>query len=557
MAKTGLSPLYKQLARVHRRLLVQSLLNALMWFWAGAILLAAVWFLLQPLVLEHPPQWLRWVVAGGLVGLGTVLAALCGALWAPSKLAAALSLDSEFGLKERVTTSLTLAPEQEATPAGQALLADVNQKINDLDVGSKFPVRMSWSAALVPACACLLALVALFYEPGKGTATAGTPNDAAKLPPNLAEIDQKMKDLNKKPREKTATEKLKSEDLEKLEAELDKIANKPRGSKEQIKERIKEMTALEDQMKSLEKEMAEKAKSLQNALKQLDKNSGKDSEEGPAKDLQKALAEGKLDKAREELERISKRLKNNQMTDKEKEQLRKQMEKMQQKMERLAQQKDKKEQLQKSNLDPETLQREMEDLQKQSQKLKDLQDLANEMSKCKECLKQGDSQSAMESLKKAGDKLKEMQGREEDLADLEEQLKSLKDAKGSCCQGLGEKEEEGDPRDSDLDQDTENGGIGQGKRPLGKEKPFRSFDSKAKAEFDPKGKKIFDGYAPGQGFRKKTGPEFAEDIRQASQEAPEAIEQQRVPKAARDMMRGYFDKMRQQAEKDLKKTDKP
>ena len=121
---------------------------------------------------------------------------------------------------------------------------------------------MSWPAALVPACACLLALVALFYEPGKGTATAGTPNDAAKLPANLAEIDQKMKDLNKKPREKTATEKLKSEDLEKLEAELDKIANKPRGNKEQIKERIKEMTALEDQMKSLEKEMAEKAKRL-------------------------------------------------------------------------------------------------------------------------------------------------------------------------------------------------------------------------------------------------------------------------------------------------------
>jgi hypothetical protein len=556
MAKTALSPLYKQLARVHRRLLLQSLVNALIWFWAGAILLAAAWFIAQPLLLQQPPQWLRWVVAGGLVGAGTMAAVVCGALWAPSRLAAALSLDSEFGLKERVTTSLTLPPDQESTPAGQALLADVNQKITDLDVGSRFPVRMSWSAALVPVCAAVLAMVALFYEPTRGSATSKPTNDLTKPPPNLAEIEQKMKDL-KRTREKPAAEKLKSEELEKLEAELEKIANKPRKTKEDIKERVKEMTALEDQMKGLEREMAEKAKSLQNSLKQLDKNAGKDSEEGPAKDLQKALAEGKLDKAKEELERISKRLKNNEMTDKEKEQLRKQMEKMQQKMERLAQQKDKKEQLQKSNLDPETLQREMEDLQKQSQKLKDLQDLANEMSKCKECLKQGDSQSAMESLKKAGDKLKEMQGREEDLADLEEQLKSLKDAKGSCCQGLGEKEEEGEPRDSDLDQDTENGGIGQGKRPLGKEKPFRSFDSKAKAEFDPKGKKIFDGYAPGQGFRKKTGPEFAEDIRQASQEAPEAIEQQRVPKAARDMMRGYFDKMRQQAEKDLKKTDKP
>jgi hypothetical protein len=415
---------------------------------------------------------------------------------------------------------------------------------------------MSWSAALVPVCAAVLAMVALFYEPTRGSATSKPTNDLTKPPPNLAEIEQKMKDL-KRTREKPAAEKLKSEELEKLEAELEKIANKPRKTKEDIKERVKEMTALEDQMKGLEREMAEKAKSLQNSLKQLDKNAGKDSEEGPAKDLQKALAEGKLDKAKEELERIAKRLKNNEMTAKEKEQLRKQLEKMQEKMERLAQQKDKQEQLQKANLDPETLQRETQELQKQKEKLKDLQDLAHEMGKCKDALKQGDMQSAMESMSKAGDKMKEMQGREDDLADLQEQLKNLQDAKGKCCEGLGEKEE-GNPQDSDMDEDQpNNGGIGQGRRPLGKEKPFRSFDSKVKAEFDPKGKKIFDGYAPGQGFRKKTGPEFAEDIRQASQEAPEAIEQQRVPKAAREMMKGYFEKMREQADKDVKKPAKP
>src|SRR5207253_6500750 len=114
MAKPSPSPLTKQLTRVHRRLLVQSLVNSLIWFWAGSILLAAVWFIVQPLTLEHPPVWLRWVVAGGVVGLGTVLAVVVGALRAPTKLAAALSLDSAFGLKERVTTSLTLTPELEA-----------------------------------------------------------------------------------------------------------------------------------------------------------------------------------------------------------------------------------------------------------------------------------------------------------------------------------------------------------------------------------------------------------------------------------------------------------
>jgi len=99
-------------------------------------------------------------------------------------------------------------------------------------------------------------------------------------------------------------------------------------------------------------------------------------------------------------------------------------------------------------------------------------------------------------------------------------------------------------------------GVGAGKRPLGKEKPFRAFDSKVKAEFDPKGKKIFDGYAPGEGFRKKTGAEIAGEIKQASQEAPEAIEQQRIPKAAREMMKSYYEKMRQQAEKELQTQPK-
>src|SRR5260370_29256974 len=99
-----------------------------------------------------------------------------------------------------------------------------------------------------------------------------------------------------------------------------------------------------------------------------------------------------------------------------------------------------------------------------------------------------------------------------------------------------------------LEDQENNGGVGAGRRPLGKEKGFRSFDSKVKAEFDPKGKKIFDGYAPGEGFRKKTGAEIAGDIKQASQEAPEAIEQQRVDKTALQVMRDYFVKMREPPE---------
>src|SRR5262245_31172005 len=155
MAIAKLSPLHRQVARVQRRLLLQTFLNCLVWCYVGAILLSAGWFLVQPLLLDAPPDWLRWAVAGGLLAAGTFLAVVLGILLSPPKLVAALSIDSAFELKERVTTSLTLEPEQEASPAGQALLADVAQKIHDLDVGSRFPVRMSWSVALVPVCATI------------------------------------------------------------------------------------------------------------------------------------------------------------------------------------------------------------------------------------------------------------------------------------------------------------------------------------------------------------------------------------------------------------------
>ena len=109
-----------------------------------------------------------------------------------------------------------------------------------------------------------------------------------------------------------------------------------------------------------------------------------------------------------------------------------------------------------------------------------------------------------------------------------------------------------DPNTGDLTEDSDNNGQASGRRPLGKQGASRSFEAKAKVEFDAKGKKIFDGYAPGQNFKKKTSAEFFGDIKQASQEAPEAIEQQRVPKAAREIMKGYFQRMSAQSEKERK-----
>jgi hypothetical protein len=555
MASSKPSLLHRQVTRVHRRLLWQSLLNTLVWCWAAALLLAAAWFVAQPQVLDQPPAWLRWTVAGGLVGLATLVGVLLGALRSPSRLAAALSLDAEFGLKERVTTSLMLAPEQKALPAAQALLEDVNQRITKLDIGSRFPLRMSWTAALVPLSVAILALVALFYEPSRSHAKAHSVASSLEQPPNAAEIEQKLTQLSKKPvHEKASSEKPRSEEIERLEAELEKIASRPHKTKEDIRERVKEMTALEDMMKARANELGEKSRGLQKQLQQLGRLSQNETSEGPAKDLEKALSQGKMDKAREELERLNKRLRNNQLTEKEKELLSKQLEKIKNKLDRVAKQKDKEDKLKKANLDAETLKREMNQLKKENDKLKDLQDLAKQLGQCQKSLKEGDTQAAADKLSAAGEKLKNMEATSQDLDDLREELQRLQDAKDSCCKGMGDNL--GEPIEQEMTEDTDSGGPGSGRRPLGKEKPWRSFEARTKAEFDPKGKKIFDGYAPGQNFRKKSTPEIFGEIKQASQEAPEAIEQQRVPKAAKEMMKGYFEKMSEQFEDNQKAAPK-
>lgn len=551
MARTKLPLLQTQIRQAYRRLQFQSVINALVWCWAAAILLAVVWCLAEPWLLSSARPILRWQIAAGLFVAGTLTAAVIGWKRAPSLVTAALSIDERFDLRERVTTSLTLAPEQANSAAGQALLDDVNKKIADLDIHSKFPLQLSGWAALVPAAALILALVGVFYEPKQSKASLAKAELTAP-PPNAKELDQKMQDLKRKKNENDKAEKPKSEDLEKLEAELDQIANRPRNTKEEVRERIKDMTALEQQMKDKEKEMTDRSRALKQQLQKLDKMAAAQGAEGPTKQLEKSLAQGKFDKAKEEIERLAKQLQNNTMDEKTKEQLKDQLDKLKDKIEALAEQKEKERQLKEMNLDPETLKRELDQLKKDGQKMKDLANLAKQLGQAQQKLKEGDSQGAAEMLAQAGQQLKKMDASDKDLEDLRDQLTRLQDAKDEAGEGLSERRDMINENDLEEDRPDSEGQPGAGRRPLGKAKPFKSYDAKTKSEFDAKGKKIFDGYAPGQTFRSKKGAEMIGDIKQASQEAPEAIEQQRIPRAARDMSRGYFQNMRKQADSDPK-----
>src|SRR6516165_5826513 len=115
MADSVRSVLQRQVSRAGRRLFVQTFVDMLIWCWVAALAVSAGWFLTWVYAFGQRVDGQCWAVTGGALGVGLVLAVVLALFRAPSRLAAALLLDDRFGLKERVTTSLTLAPALEQT----------------------------------------------------------------------------------------------------------------------------------------------------------------------------------------------------------------------------------------------------------------------------------------------------------------------------------------------------------------------------------------------------------------------------------------------------------
>src|SRR5436189_5260635 len=131
MAGPPVTLLERQVRKVRRRLFMQHLVNGLIFGWLGACAVFAGWWLARPFAITPNQQpWFDWTVGIALFVVATIAATADAVRRTPSLEAAALSLDERFQLRERVTTSLTLPPGVDATPAGQAPLSDTEAKIN-------------------------------------------------------------------------------------------------------------------------------------------------------------------------------------------------------------------------------------------------------------------------------------------------------------------------------------------------------------------------------------------------------------------------------------------
>ena len=560
-AKPPLSPLVRHVRRVRRRLFVASWLRGVSAGLAVALSLSVVWFLAQPWLVAGPPDWLRWAVAGSLCALAVFVPTVVAARRYPSAVSASLAIDDRFSLRERVTTATGLSERERDTAAGRALLADAHAhaaKLTPADLRGRFPLRPGVWPALALAAGAALAGVALWYEPD--THRAAAENGEKKIPAEeVKALDKKREEIRAKLRADTKPEaqKITPEKLREIQAELDKILSRPAQTREDVRERLKELTGAEDAAQRFGRDMDEKAKAIQQQLDQLsklEKGEKKPGEKpGPADELREALRQGDMKKAKDEVDKLQKKAKNKDLSAEDKQKIHDKIKDLHDQVDKLSRLEDEKKELKKKHqegkIDAETLEREMQKLDQKSKEQKDLQDLAKQLERAERALEQKDAEELADALEQAAQQLGQMGKNQDDIDDGEEKLQGLIDKLKQARDALGDAEDADDEDGADElsrrkrrgKSMNNKGGIGEGERDENKDaKIGGTKDERQAGRFNHRGQKEYAGAAPGQAVKRMANGEMTGEVRQMIQEASDAVEQSRIPKAAREQTKGYF-----------------
>lgn len=527
------------------------------------------------------------LLAGVLLGLAYSLFKL----WRSrtSQLDAAVEVDRRFGLKERLSSALTLDADAAGTAAGQALVADAESRAARIDVRDQFPIRLDRRLAwlLVP----LAAIVGLNFVPD-----ARSPE---KVPVTPVVNETKPIEVAVETAKKTLEERakqLEEQGLKEAAAELQTLAKKfdslPAGESDLKKDALLKLNDVRDEL--------DKQRSALGNVDALKQNLAKLSEvsQGPADKLNKAMTEGDFDEAKKLVEELAKKLKAGELNEQERKQLGEQLKKMAEVADKLAKEheqakRDLQEQirqaqaegdlkkaadLQKKLEKREAMDRQMEQLKKAAENLQKAgkavepkpnkgQQQAKGQPNQGEPSKQGnekkensgDPQSGQSSEgNESGDSEQQMQEAQKALEDLAEQIEQM------------EIDDEMQQQLQDLEQDLQdckdgiNGCPNPGDKPGGKEAKKGDFQkgagqghgereqqegdtgeykSKVKGAIQ-KGETVKTGDADGNNLPGSSAAEARELIKSEMSRQSDPLEDQQLPRSQRDQAKEYFEKLR-------------
>ena len=543
----------KPIGRVRRRLRWQRFLASLVWSLAGALALATVALAVERYTGRSIPGPTWWPFAAA-AGLAVLVSAMVALVRGPDSTDAAVALDRAFGLNERLSTAITLPEGLRETPAGRALIADAIRHVGELDVATRFGLKLP-ERAWVPLVPLVLAgLILLGPEWSKQIANARSPEAAASTAVEKKAVTKQTTALAQKAAQRRQDmDKAKFAEAEKLLAQVEKAANDlakaPPAKKD---EALVTMNKLTDALKERQKQLGS-PEQINRQLQQLQQMAG----DGPADQFMKELAKGDYAKAAEELKQIKEKLASGKMTEKEKEALKQQVGDMAKQLEKLANLEKRKEQLEaaKKNggLSQEQFDKEMAKLNDQAKKLENLQKMANQLQKAQEAMQKGDTKQAAEALGMSQQKLEQMAKDMQEMQALEGAMADLQNAKD----GMSGEGQEGDGnqfgdnfnqfgqgnRQQEKGEGRGGRGVGEGPRPEAPDN-VASYNTRSKNQYG-KGAAVIEGTAPPTTMTKGLSQITIQgEVEAAANGASaDALTNQKVPKSVEKHIRGYFDQI--------------
>ena len=492
-----------------------------------------------------------WIVGCAAAALAS--AGIYAAIKAPTPGETAVEVDRRFGLNERLASAMSLPETKRQSDFGSALTADADRQAEELAIAGRFdikPTRIAWlPLAVVP----VLAIVLLLVKPA-------TPIEASTdLKADPIEVKQ-VKTVAKQLKKRLAQQKRKAETeglteakemFEKMGAEVDKLAAKKGLGKKEA------MIALNDLKKQLEERRNQLGNSdqMRKMMSQM-----KGMQAGPGDKVAKAIQQGEFGKAKDMVNQLAKKMRNGDLTKKEKEQLKKQTEQMAKSMKRAIEEHEKKKEELKREIekakkegrgaDADKLQQELQKSQMKDQKMGQMKQMAEAMQQASQAMEQGKAGEAADAMEEMAEQLGDLQSEMEELEDLESAMDELSQSKQQMrcegCQGDGCQQCQGMGMGDGMGPPGRGMGRGSGKgdRPES-DVDTNTYQTQVRGNVK-KGKAVIAGYADGPNRKGVTRESIRNVVESALSEEADPSENQVLPRTEREHAQQYFDELRKQ-----------
>lgn len=590
----------RQVSRAQKRLIVGKFFRVFCWSLFAGLFATAIGLTIPKIwaldFLNSESAISNWQTGWIIGGVAAATLTAIGLTWMKraSSIDAALEVDKRFGLKERISSALSLDSQSASSQAGAALIEDANQRAQKIDVRDAFPFKPNWKA-LLPLFPALI-VAALFFLPNalnetRADSVKTVADKKEKIQVLMEESKKKLKERVKKMEESGLKDaKL---DFDSLGKKIDELDSKNTNVKKEALVKLNEIKKQLDDQKKQFGDAAEMKKKF-NQLKRI--------EQGPAQQLNEALNEGNFEEAKNALKDLADKLKKGKLNNVEKKQLADNLQKMAKQVDDMVknheQQKQQlQDQIQRAMQNGDVskaarLQEKLDKKQDQDRQMQKMQQMANKLQKAADAMKnqqqqQGNGkknqqnngqpkpgtpkQSQPQDGKKSDQQKQNQQGQGQPKPGgqpSEEQMKQAQQALEDLAEEMEKMQGDMDALEAleDLEQDLQecknqmNGGgqksdraqwkdwgsgegRGGGKRDRDDSSDTGHYRSRVKGKVQ-KGQTVVTGDADGENITGRTIAEARSLIQSSMSEKSDPLENQQLPRAQREHVKQYFEKLR-------------